>query len=255
MRVSGTAIAALLLHSSAESFGPSLRTSARVGRGVGPTNRWILRTTSAAAAPNTVALALATTGTSGTSTGTRDRYCASTHPKAPLGYQHSYQTCRTHGVHSGWTRMTATSGSRHHAAARSLSTRGGTSSPATSRATALNSAVANELEKSTPLEVFRKDYRPLPYVVTKINMDFHIEDGTTTVMSELFMAPNTNVTPSTAETQDMVLDGDETCVKLLKLQMNGKDLVEHEVRVEREGNQTFIPWLVRLLLRKFSPQH
>lgn len=98
---------------------------------------------------------------------------------------------------------------------RSLSTRGGT---------ALNSAVLEEMEKAAPTEVFRSDYAALPHIVSKINMDFNIEDGKTTVTSEMFIDTNPAVTDATS--QDMVLDGDETCVKLMSLQIGGKDLVE-----------------------------
>jgi hypothetical protein len=107
-------------------------------------------------------------------------------------------------------------------ASRTLATRGGT---------ALNSAVAEDTEKVAPTEVFRNDYRPLPHFVTKINMDFKIEDGKTTVVSELFVESNPDVKDSAS--QDMVLDGDETCVKLIKLQVDGRDLVEGEVRYVR----------------------
>jgi len=54
-------------------------------------------------------------------------------------------------------------------------------------------------------------------------MDFQINDGVTTVSSELFIEPNTRYSGSS---KDLVLDGDETCVKLLSLSLNGKDLTE-----------------------------
>jgi aminopeptidase N len=99
---------------------------------------------------------------------------------------------------------------------RCLATRGG--------ATALNSAITEEVEKTVPVEIFRKDYHPLPHLVSKINMDFKIEEGKTTVSSELFVEPNQAVPD--AIKRDMVLDGDESCVKLLSLQINGKELVK-----------------------------
>lgn len=95
----------------------------------------------------------------------------------------------------------------------SLSTRGGSSS------TALNSAVA-DTEQEAPTEIFRKDYAPLPYTVEKLNMDFVIHDGVTTVTSELYLTPNS------AGEGDLVLDGDETAVKLMKLVLNNRELVE-----------------------------
>jgi len=100
----------------------------------------------------------------------------------------------------------------------SLQVRGGSSS------TALNSAVAEkaETEASAPVEYFRKDYKPLPHIVQKINMDFDIRDGKTTVVSELHFQPNS----AGNQEDDMILDGDESCVKLLELSMDGKELVE-----------------------------
>lgn len=98
-----------------------------------------------------------------------------------------------------------------------MSTRGGS--------TALNSAVATESETAAPTEIFRTDYKPLPHVVSKINMDFVIRDGKTTVTSELFIEPNTKAEGVNLE-DDLVLDGDDSCVKLLSLSIDGKDLEE-----------------------------
>lgn len=53
-------------------------------------------------------------------------------------------------------------------------------------------------------------------------MDFDIRDGKTVVTSEMTVEPN----PKSTVGDDLVLDGDETAVKLMTLQMNGKDLVE-----------------------------
>ena len=97
--------------------------------------------------------------------------------------------------------------------------RGGMS---TATSTALNSAVAEATEKASPVEYFRKDYKPLPFVVSKINMDFDIFDGKTTVTSELSLVPNKAVSLSGDE--DLELNGDETCVKLLSIKMDGTDL-------------------------------
>lgn len=91
----------------------------------------------------------------------------------------------------------------------------------TSTSTALNSAVSAP-EEVAPVEYFRSDYKPLHNVVSKINMDFDIKDGKTTVTSEMTVEKN----PNGPGAGDLVLDGDETCVKLLTLQMDGRDLVE-----------------------------
>ncbi len=103
-----------------------------------------------------------------------------------------------------------------------INTRGGSST--TQSRTALNSAVSQETttEPPAPVENFRLDYRPLPHIVSKINMDFNIQDGLTVVTSEMTVEPN----PSSTEGDDLILDGDETSVKLMQLQINGRDLVE-----------------------------
>ena len=101
-----------------------------------------------------------------------------------------------------------------------LATRGGAASLATS---ALNSAVASVAEAEVPTEIFRMDYEPLPHVVSKIDLDFNIHEGKTTVTSTLFIEPNDSYT---GKSTHLTLDGDETCVKLLSLKLNGKDLEE-----------------------------
>ena len=105
-------------------------------------------------------------------------------------------------------------------------TRGGASESlsTSSSSTALNSAVATESETEAPVEYFRKDYKPLPHVVGKINMDFVIEDGKTTVTSELFIEPNKKAESQVDFSDDLVLDGDESCVKLLSVSIDGKEL-------------------------------
>lgn len=100
--------------------------------------------------------------------------------------------------------------------------RGGATSRSVSTSTALNSAVETQVD-SKPVEIFRSDYRPLPFTVSTVEMDFNIENGKTTVTTSLTLQAN----PAAEDgDQELVLDGDETCVKLLSLQMDGKDLVE-----------------------------
>jgi hypothetical protein len=102
-----------------------------------------------------------------------------------------------------------------------LAARGG-SSLSSATTTVLNSAVASE-ESTAPAETFRSAYEPLPHLVAKINMDFKIDEGKTIVTSELFIEPNSSYN---GKSRDLTLDGDETCVKLLSLSLNGKDLKE-----------------------------
>lgn len=96
--------------------------------------------------------------------------------------------------------------------ASAFSTRGGTTT------TALNSAVM--AAPAAPVETFRADYTPLARVVSSISMDFQIFDGCTTVTSVMTISPN----DPAALDQDMILDGDESCVKLLSLSLNGREL-------------------------------
>ena len=121
-------------------------------------------------------------------------------------------------VHALPTSNTAATTCPFSPAFSALSTRGGGST------SALNSAVAAQAETMAPVEYFRKDYAPLPHKVSKMNMLFHIENGKTVVTSEMEIVPNTDV--SDYEAQDMVLDGDESSVKLKSLSINGRDLKE-----------------------------
>jgi len=99
----------------------------------------------------------------------------------------------------------------------SVSTRSPTS------ATTLRSAVTDvDTEKETPVEIFRKDYKPLPSIVSKINMDFDIRDNLTVVKSQMTIEPN----PISRQRGDLELDGDETAVKLKSIQMDGRVLIE-----------------------------
>lgn len=102
-----------------------------------------------------------------------------------------------------------------------LAARGG-STLSSATTTVLNSAVASQ-ESTAPPEIFRSAYEPLPHLVSKINMLFKIDEGKTIVTSELFIEPNSSYN---GQSRDLTLDGDETCVKLLSLSLNGKDLEE-----------------------------
>jgi aminopeptidase N len=85
-----------------------------------------------------------------------------------------------------------------------------------------------------PVEIFRSDYQPLEIVVEKINMDFDIRDGATVVRSELFLATNPNRNSDNSNSNDsnskkdhdLVLDGDETSITLLSVELNGVPLLE-----------------------------
>ena len=89
------------------------------------------------------------------------------------------------------------------------------------RGGALFSTVATEAE-AAPVEIFREDYTPLPFTVSKMEMDFVIYEGKTTVTSRLTLAKN----PASGASEPLVLDGDETSVTLKSISMDGKALVE-----------------------------
>jgi hypothetical protein len=101
--------------------------------------------------------------------------------------------------------------------------RGGSQAFSTSSTTALNSAVAST-DTVTPTEIFRTDYKPLPFTVSKISMDLKIFDNKTLVTSEMTLI--TNPASAAGDPKELVLDGDETCVKLMSLQVDGKELTE-----------------------------
>jgi len=108
------------------------------------------------------------------------------------------------------------------AISNTMTTRGGSTSTASaSSKVVLNASVAST-EEAAPTEVFRTDYAPLTNTVSKINMNFDIRDGVTTVTSEMTVSVN----PNGGGKGDLVLDGDETCVKLLGLEFEGRKLEE-----------------------------
>lgn len=106
---------------------------------------------------------------------------------------------------------------------------GGHSSSAslsTSTSTALNAAVATASveSKPAPVEIFRKNYQPLPFIVSTVTMDINIRDNKTTVTTELTLKGNPLVDEENRH--ELVLDGDEASVALLHLSVNGKELTE-----------------------------
>ena len=117
--------------------------------------------------------------------------------------------------------MVSSSSSLWEQCPASILTRGGSS--ALSSTTALNSAVADSLETQKPVEIFRKDYRPLPYTVSKVDMNFDIRNGKTIVTTKMTLQANPATNHGTLE-----LDGDESAVKLMAISMDGKDLKEGE---------------------------
>ena len=109
----------------------------------------------------------------------------------------------------------------------------------------VNNDGSGECMNSSPVEVFRKDYQPLTWIVSKIHMDFVIREGITIVTSKLFIGKNDkhskkrkteepgNSSPADDDGDELVLDGDETCVKLMKLSRiddaDDEDSVNHDL--------------------------
>ena len=111
----------------------------------------------------------------------------------------------------------------------------GTSSATTATTTtAMNSAVVEEEETTTttPVEIFRQDYRPLPYTISTIRLEFDIYKGKTIVTTEMQLTVNPKSVDSSGDEknddddgpQPLVLDGDETSMKLQSIQLDGVDL-------------------------------
>lgn len=117
-----------------------------------------------------------------------------------------------------------------------LSLRGGGSSSSSSSALFSSSTVATAEATTTnaPKEIFRKDYTPLPYLVSNVSMNFDIRDGETIVTSELTIVQND------APTGDLVLDGEADALTLLSITLDEKELVEG-VDYTIEGDTLTIP--------------
>jgi hypothetical protein len=119
-----------------------------------------------------------------------------------------------------------------------LSSRGGASSSAAAASTSATASSASstclgsaatadaETAAAAPVEIFRTDYAALPWVISKMNMDINIQDGKTLVTSELTIDRNPALGGSVPEDAPLVLDGDETAVRLLGVALDGEDLEE-----------------------------
>ena len=79
--------------------------------------------------------------------------------------------------------------------------------------------------EDAPVEIFRKDYTPLPFTVSTVRLDFDIYEGRTVVTTEMKLVSNPNFS-SESGSGELVLDGDETCVTLKSLSMDSMDGVD-----------------------------
>jgi aminopeptidase N len=107
-----------------------------------------------------------------------------------------------------------------------------TCSPMTLRGGGLFSTTTDTVDASeaaststAPVEIFRTDYKPLPYKVTNVNMNFIITDGKTTVHTELKIVPNDTYIGNEGGDEDMILNGEASALTLTSIQYNGVDLV------------------------------
>lgn len=131
-----------------------------------------------------------------------------------------------------------------------LSVRGGSTTLYSSATeTSSSTAVAEETsqkENEEPKEIFRSSYRPLPYVVSHVNMNFDIRDGETVVTTDLTVRPNAKATAFHCEagddgnSNDLILDGEAEALELLSIELNGKELVkDKDFRIE--GDALIVP--------------
>jgi Peptidase M1 N-terminal domain len=107
---------------------------------------------------------------------------------------------------------------------------GGTSSPLSTISGSSNSALKSTLVENSdtitkPIEIFRKNYQPLPFTVSTVQLSFDIYDGKTFVTSTLTLAENLNSGPTVSK-DELVLDGDEESIKLLSIAVDGHELTE-----------------------------
>lgn len=100
--------------------------------------------------------------------------------------------------------------------------RGGALSPAFSTQLRTSTTTA-EPETAAPVEVFRKDYTPLPFTVQEANLDIIINPGETTVHTEMKLIPNP---ASVDKSSSLLLDGEQQAVTLREISMDGKTLQE-----------------------------
>lgn len=88
---------------------------------------------------------------------------------------------------------------------------------------------------TTPVEIFRTDYRPLPFTVDQVEMNLDIRPEKTTVQTSIKWKQN-----PVEHAGKLVLDGDETCVTLKSVVWNGKPLEEGKGYVLRPGQMELL---------------
>jgi aminopeptidase N len=104
------------------------------------------------------------------------------------------------------------------------------------------SATTDTLESTAaPVEIFRKDYRPLPFSVESVQMNFQIYHRKTVVTTTMKLKPNlVSLSSGDKEDKTLVLDGDESSVKLMSLKQDGKDLIADVDYILSPGKLTIL---------------
>ena len=125
---------------------------------------------------------------------------------------------------------TSTTAATTAAATRPMTTLRGGGGLLSSATTDAIAEAATTGAAAAPVEIFRADYEPLPYVVTNVKMNFIIRDGKTTVHTEMKIVPNddTELTPDedgVGSRGDMMLNGEASAITLLSIRLNGVELV------------------------------
>jgi aminopeptidase N len=96
----------------------------------------------------------------------------------------------------------------------------------------MTTTAADDVATTTPVEIQRTAYAPLPWSVTHVTLDFDIRPGQTVVQSVLTWHKNEACTDAQAP---VILDGDETSVRLQAIALNDQPLVEGTDYVLRPG--------------------
>ena len=79
---------------------------------------------------------------------------------------------------------------------------------------------------SQPIEYFRADYKPSPYQISKIYLNFELDESETIVTTRSLLRL------SDAQFQDLSLDGEE--LELVEVSINGVRLTQEQYRTETE---------------------
>jgi aminopeptidase N len=86
---------------------------------------------------------------------------------------------------------------------------------------------------TAPVEVFRAGYRPLPFLVSTIRMNFDIRDGQTTVTTDMTVKANPHYSSSpglaTSSDSDLQLDGETSSVTLQSIELDGTSTTDYEM--------------------------